>query len=83
MLNERCLPNALLQPARPRAPPSPTKTRPPPNAPALERADGENASASDVVQLRLSEPEWRGVLSMLEGGRELAEEPLEDLQADD
>ncbi|GBF93334.1 hypothetical protein Rsub_06372 [Raphidocelis subcapitata] len=45
--------------------------------------DGENASASDAVQLRLTEPEWRGVLSLLEGGRELPEEPLEDLEADD
>jgi hypothetical protein len=31
------------------------------------------------VQLRLGEDEWRGVTSLLEGGRELEEEPLEEL----
>jgi len=33
-----------------------------------------------MVQLRLSEQEWRGISSLLAGAQELPEEPLEDLE---
>ncbi len=46
---------------------------------APSRADS-NASNANVVQLKLSEPEWRQVTSLLQGGQELPEEPLEELE---
>ncbi|KIY94586.1 hypothetical protein MNEG_13375 [Monoraphidium neglectum] len=42
-----------------------------------------NASASAASQLRLSEEEFRGVVSLLQGAQEMAEEPLEDLPQED
>ncbi|KAI8467590.1 MAG: hypothetical protein J3K34DRAFT_429903 [Monoraphidium minutum] len=45
--------------------------------------EGANASADGALQLRLSEDEFRGVVSLLQGAAELPEEPLEDLLPDD